>query len=403
MVCFCHASATQIEQFVAQFPQPAATGGVSASVSASATAGLSVTAGAPPALPLVGTGLRGENIAKALWQWLGSRELPGPAFTPDPQWLRTPLPQMQMTPLQGGTVSLLGQLRAQAQAQLGLDLLHPAQAKAFSAALATLKARLAALARNPVVARFSPTAWVRLATLNDAVTAVHTALSSPVFAPSPAQLKQFTTPGGQPMALWEPFAQRLRELAPMIAATRQLGIAPGDTERLAVAMRSLTQVKVPSLTAQETSVMNTLSSAMSAVKRLTASLGGNPLQQGYAAVAAKVQASLNLALRQVSEQLGLKLAGMTPETALAEIMQRLPQLPPQPSGLVTAGSVKAALEAKAMAALQWQVPETHPAAGTGLLAMSFAERMQASLGGSPFLARHCTQGCDAELLASTLG
>lgn len=402
MVCFCHASVGKIEHFVSQFSHPAAAGGASAGASASVSARAGVSA-APPTLPLVGTGLRGENIAKALWQWLGTRELPGPAFTPDPQWLRTPLPQMQMTPLQGGTVSLLGQLRAQAQSQLGLDLLHPAQAKAFSAALATMKARLAALAHNPAVAQFSPRPWVRLATLNDAVTSVQSATSSPVFAPSPAQLKQFTTPGGQPMAVWEPFAQRLRELAPMIAATRQLGIAPGDTQRLAAAMRSLTQVKVPTLTAEETSVMNTLSSAMSAVKRLTASLGGNPLQQGYAAVAAKVQASLNATLRQVSEQLGVKLAGKTPETALAEIMQRLPQLPPQPSRLVTAGSVKAALEAKAMAALKWQVPETHPAAGTGLLAMSFAERMQATLGGSPFLARHCTQGCDAELLASALG
>ena len=402
MVCFCHASVGKIEQFVSQFSPPPAAGGGSAGVSASVSAGNGVTA-PPPTLPLVGTGLRGENIAKTLWQWLGTRELPGPAFTPDPQWLRTPLPQMQMTPLQGGTVSLLGQLRAQAQSKLGLDLLHPAQAKAFSAALATMKARLATLARNPALTRFSPTPWVRLATLNDAVTAVHSALSSPVFAPSPAQLDQFANPGGQPMAVWEPFAQRLRELAPMIAATRQLGIAPGDTEQLAAAMHSLTQVKVPSLTAEETSVMNTLSSAMSAVKRLTASLGGNPLQQGYAAVAAKVQTSLNQALRQVSEQLGVKLAGMTPETALAEIMQRLPALSPQPSRLVTAGSVKAALEAKAMAALQWQVPETHPAAGTGLLAMSFAERMQTALGGSPFLARHCTEGCDAELLASALG
>lgn len=402
MSCFCHATNDAIAQFAEHLGQHSgAAAGASTTAAVAASASASGSASLAQALPQPGqgTGMRGETIAAELSQWLAQRDLPAPPWTPDPHWLQTPLPQMHMTPHQAVTISVLAQLRAQAQTQLGINLLQPAQATAFARVMTTLKARLAVLAQNPAVAQLSVHHWVKLASLQDAVTRVETAAQSGTFTPNPSQLAALQNPGGQSMAQWEPLVQQLRALAPMIAAHRQLGIPATDTAQLGATLRSLTQLNLPKLSQAESAVMHRLTSAMSASQRLKSALGIDPAQAGYKAAAAAVQVKLHAMLKLVAAQLGVRLQGATPEAALAALQARLPAVPPQPGNLATAHTIKAALESKALAALEWKVPEGgHPAAAGGLPALHFAASLQQTLGIAPVAARPCGTGCDAARL-----
>ncbi|MDE2580860.1 MAG: hypothetical protein KGL52_04445 [Rhodospirillales bacterium] len=372
MGCFCHASLAPLTAMLPQLH-------VSASVTASAS-------------------LKGANIAEALGAWLAQHGLPAAPWTPEPAWLTAPLPQLKMSLSAVTSIAALAQLRAQVLSQLGLDLLQPTQARAFARVVATLNARLSALAAMPSLANFSPQPWVRLAMLNNAIEQVQAALTAGLFAPSPALLTALTLPAGQLMALWRRFLAALRSLAPMIAASTQLNASLTDTAQLAAGLRVLSRITLPQLAAPQ--LMANLTAALSAVTQLRTSLGVNPLQVGLPALTAQIQVRLNAMLRAVGSCFGMKLAGLTPEALLAALLAQLPQIPFQPTALATPAVVHAALSAHAFAGLDWNVPPMLPAVQIGLPACAFAAQLQASCGVQPVLAAPCGSGCDAARLIS---
>ncbi|HVB67761.1 MAG TPA: hypothetical protein VNE67_07890 [Acetobacteraceae bacterium] len=372
MGCFCHASMAPLTATL-----PTLQANLSANLAASA------------ALP-------GANIAQALAAWLAEHGLPAAPWTPEPAWLSVPLPQLRLSLSAVATISALAQLRAQVLAQLGLDLLQPAQARAFARVIATLNARMSALAAMPTLGAFSPQPWVRLASLNSAIEQVQLALQAGLFAPSQSLLLALTLPGGQPMTLWAAFLAQLRKLAPMIAAATQLNVSLSETTQLSAALRALAGIALPPLAAPQ--LMGSLTAALSAVARLQASLGVNPLQIGLPALTAQIQARLNVMLRAVASTFGLKLAGANPEALLAALLGLLPHLPMVPTSLATAPVVTAALSAHALAGLNWNVPALLPATQIGLPACAFAAQLQTSFGITPVLASPCGSGCDAAKL-----
>lgn len=395
MGCFCHQAMSAVEQWVAKAgaagPAPPPGGGHPGGP----------TAGSPAIPPtfVAGTGMRGENVAQGVAQWLAARDLPvAKPWTPEPAWQQTPLPQTRMGPREVATISALAHLRAQAQSQFGVDLLHPAQAHAFSRIVATMNARLAALASRPAMSNFSAQPWTRLASLNEAVDRVTAALHAGTLNPTPAQLVALTHPGGQPMAQWAPLVSRLRQLAPLIAASRQLQTSPTDPSQLAAAVKTLSQVSVPPPPAAAQQIMANLTAAMSAQARLQASLGVNPSQAGYGAAAAAVRAKLNTALRMLAEQTGVRLQGAQPEAVEHMVLSRLPAIPPQPGSLASAEAVKAAQGSGALAALTWKVPHSLPATANGLTACSFVAAVQEALGTQAVQAHPCGSSCDAARL-----
>ncbi|MGH7040890.1 MAG: hypothetical protein ACREFY_02010 [Acetobacteraceae bacterium] len=369
MGCFCHASMTPLTVML-----PKLQVNLSANLAASA------------ALP-------GANIAQALAAWLAEHGLPAAPWTPEPAWLSVPLPQLRLSLSAVATISALAQLRAQVLAQLGLDLLLPAQARAFARVVATLNARMSVLANMPSLHAFSPQPWVRLALLNSAIEQVTLALQAGLLVPSPSLLVSLTLPGGQVMALWAAFLAQLRKLAPMIAASTQLNVSLSETAQLSATLRALSRIALPSLVAPQ--LMASLTAALSAVARLQASLGINPLQIGLPALTAMIQARLNVMLRAVASLFGLKLAGANPEALLAALLGLLPHLPMVPTSFATAPVVNAALSARALANLNWNVPAILPATQIGLPACAFAAQLNASFGIQAVLPMPCGSGCDA--------
>ncbi|MBW4090340.1 MAG: hypothetical protein HIU82_04395 [Proteobacteria bacterium] len=369
MGCFCHASMAPL---TAALPK----------LQANLSAGLAPAAALP-----------GANIAQGLAAWLAERGLPASPWMPEPAWLSVPLPQLRLSLSAVGTISALAQLRAQALSQLGLDLLVPAQARAFARVVATLNARMSVLAKMPGLGAFSPQPWIRLASLNSAVEQVQLALQAGLFAPSPSLLTALTLPGGKPMSVWAAFLAPLRKLAAMIAAAIHLNVNLAETAQLSTSLRALTRVALPPLAAPH--LMGSLTAALSAVARLQASLGVDPLQVGLPALTAQIQARLNVMLRAVASTFGLKLAGAKPEALLAAMLGRLPQLPMVPTSLATAPVVTAAMKAHALSSLNWSVPALLPATQIGLPASAFAAQLAASFAIKPVLASPCGSGCDA--------
>ncbi len=228
------------------------------------------------------------NVALSLAGWLGARGLPAAPWQPDPNWLRQMLPRLRMSASAMATVSALAQLRAQVLAQFGIDLLLPGSAAAFARIVATMNARLSAMAS----ASFNPGAWIGLAGLNAAIDRVNLALQAGLLAPS-ASLAM-TTPGGLAMADWRAFLAALAGLAPLIAAASQLNIslAANFSAQLAAALRTLRGIALPGFSAANLAFMASLTGALSAVAQLHASLGIDPLALGFPAVQAMVSARL---------------------------------------------------------------------------------------------------------------
>jgi hypothetical protein len=374
MGCFCHASVAPLGNLLGQLR---------------ASGLVSVQAGvAAPAL-------RGANIASALAAWLAQHGLPAAPWAPDPSWLNTPLPQVPLSLHQVATISALAQLQAQSMSQLGINLMQPAGVHAFARVIATLQARLAAIAALPGMGAFSAAPLLRLAASMNAITQVQAALQAGVLPPSPAQLTAFSMPGGLPMARWTSFLAQLRKLAAMIAAAAHLNVSLSDTTALSAAVRALARIQLPTIPPAQAQLMAQLTSTLSAQASLQAALGIAPGSMSLPQLTAMVQARLNAMLTAVAQAFGMSLRGLTPEAALAALMGLLPKMPPAPTSFATPAVVSAALNAHALTNLNWNVPPILPSTQIGLPANAFAAQLATALNLKPVLPSPCASGCDA--------
>lgn len=343
--------------------------------------------------------LPGSAVPMRLSAWLSARGLPALPWMPEPNWLNLPLPRLQLSMRAVATISAMAQLRAQVLAQFGLDLLVPGQARAFVRIVATMNARLSALAN--LHANFNPLGWLQLNMLNNAIDQVQLALQAGLLVPAPNLMLSLTLPGGLPMPQWSGFLALLRALAPMIAACAQLNISLSETVQLSAALRMLAQLRLPALVAPQ--LMASITAALSAVVQLQASLGltTSPLRLGFPALVLRVQAKLALLLPALSAQLGINLSGGG-GSLIAELLALLPNLPVLPTTLATSAVVQAAMRAQALASLNWQVPAMLPALQIGLPACDFAVQLHAALGINAVLPSPCASGCDAAKLMHAL-
>ncbi len=348
--------------------------------------------GSLPSLNLsLSVNMPGANIPLSLSAWLNARGLPGLPWQPDPNWLTLPLPRLQLSAKAVATISALASLRAQVLAQFGLDLLIPAQVRAFARIVVTMNARLSAMAA------INPLGWLRLGALNSAIDQVTLALNAGLFAPPASLMLSLTMPGGIPMARWGSLLGLLGLLAPMIAAAAQLNVSLSETAQLSAALRVMARLSLPALAAPQ--LMASLTAALSAIASLQASLGVNPLQLGFPAIQLRVQAKLGLLLPALSATLGLNLSGGG--NLLAALLALLPPLPALPTSLATSAVVQASLQASAVASLNWQVPAMLPSISIGLLTCSLVAQLQAALGISAVLSAPCPI-CDAAKLMAAL-
>ncbi len=341
--------------------------------------------------------LPGAAVPLRLSAWLSARGMPALPWQPDPNWLNLPLPRLQLNIQAVATISAMAQLRAQVLAQFGIDLLIPGQSRALARIVATMNARIAAIASlHP---NFNPLGWIQLNTLNSAIDQVQLALQAGLFAPSANLMLSLTMPGGLPMLQWRGFLSLLRLLAPMIAACAQLNVT--ETAQLSAALRSMAQLRLPALVAPQ--LVANLTAALTAMTQLQASFGVSPLRLGFPALVARVQAKLALLLPALSAALGINLSGGNLlATVLAELLALLPNLPALPTTFATPAVVQAALRAQAMASLNWQVPAMLPALQIGLPACHFAVQLQAALGINAVLPSPCASGCDAARIMHAL-
>ncbi len=345
-------------------------------------------------------GLPGANVAMELAAFLSARALPAEPWLPEPGWLALPLPRLKLGMQAVATISALASLRAQVLAQFGIDLLDPKQAQAFARIVATMNARLSAMA--PTATAFNPLAWIQLAQLNSAIAQVELALQAGLLAPSASLMLSLTVPGGIPMARWTSFLALLQALAPMIAATAQLNASLTETAQLSANLRLMARLALPALAAPQ--LMASLTAALSAVASLTASLGlgaGGSLQLGLPGLTLRVQARLAALLAALRVQLGVQLP--PGGDLLAALLALLPPLPVVPSSFATSAVVQAALRMQAVAALNWQVPAQLPAVQIGLATCALTAQLQAALNIAAVLPAPCGSGCDAAKLMRALG
>lgn len=343
--------------------------------------------------------LSGAGLIEGLAAWLGARALPAAPWSPDPNWLEllAAMPRVRLNASAMATISALAQLRAQVLAQFGLDLLLPGQALAFARLVATLQARVSAME----TAQFNPAGWLRLAALNGAIDQITLALQAGLLPPSPQLALSLTMPGGQPMAIWRALLAALRALVPLIAAAAQLNVSLTEafTAQLAAALRIMRGIMLPG--ALGGTMLASLTAALSAVARLQVSLGVAPLELGFPAVHAMVQARLSALLPSLSARLALNISATT---LLAELLALLPQIPYCPTSFATVDVMNAALavHAQSAAALDWNVPPAQSLAAIriGLPAVAFAAQVQAALGINAALAAPCPFGCDAAAIAA---
>jgi hypothetical protein len=334
------------------------------------------------------------NLALGLANWLGARALPAAPWQPGPDWLALQLPRLQLNASAMATISALAQLRAQVLAQFGIDLLLPGQAGAFTQIVATLHARVSAMAAlHP---GFNPLAWLRLAALNGAIDQLNLALKIglPLQLPPP--------PGGVAWPSWRAFLAALSALAPLIAVAGHLNLNLSENfaAQLSLALRALLSVNLPAL--PNLGLMASLTAALSAVAQLQASLGINPLEVGFPAVQLMVSARLSLVLQAVSGIMGVNLLTML----LDELLALLPAIPYSPTSFATGVVVQAAMSinAQALASMNWQVPSAMSLIGVrvGLPAVALATQLRAALGINAAIAAPCGSGCDAAAIMAAL-
>ena len=347
--------------------------------------------------------LPGMQIPLDLSQYLSAAGLPAAPWSPNPNWLNAPLPQVKLSAQAVATISAMASLRAQVLQQFGIDLLVPAQAPAMARIVATLNARLSAMANENVnLNNLNPAAWLQLAHLNAAIDQVTLAMQAGLLPPSPGMMMSLTVPGGIPMARWSGFLALLKALAPLIGATGQLNVSATDTAQLAAALRVLAKLSLPPLAAPE--LMASLTAALSASASLQSSLGlpASPFTLGFPAVQAQVQARLAALMPKLATCFGINTSGLSLAALAQQLLAMLPSLPLVPSSFATSAVVQAAAQMQAMAALTWQVPAMIPAVHIGLPVCALTSQLQAALGVNAVLPAPCGSGCDAAKLARAL-
>lgn len=333
----------------------------------------------PPATPV------GADSVTAAAARLAARDLPAPPWQPEPAWLDADLPTPTLTAGAIATLSGFATLRAQTRDAFGIDPLQPDQARPLARAIATLHARLAALAEaGPPVP--DPAPWQRLADAAAAAERVRQAATLGLLAPGPAQQAAYAQPAGRPMRHWLPLLRRVRALAPLIATSRQLDLPEDDPaalpQRLAGAMRQLRSLPLAPPPPPSAARLMAL---FSAAQRLRESTGIDPVAVGQAATAEEVAS----------------------RTAVAAALLRrhggdAPDLPWCPTRLASAEVITAAAApaTRAIAGITWQVPSAAslPALHNALAAGTLARQATALLGGSPMRTAPCGSTCDAARL-----
>ena len=359
MGCFCHSTVSAMQQVLQQAddaPPPAQRGPAAQAVTAAA-------------------------------RHLAARALPAPPWQPDAEWLDEPLPEPQTDPAGVATLSALATLRHQAQEQLGIDPLQPAQAKPFRRIVATLNARLTELASTKPS---DPAPWQQLAEQSEAAEQVRQAAESGMLDPSPEQHEAYTRPAGRPMRQWLPLLRQVRALAPLIAATTYLGENlddPADLPaRLAAAVRPLRSLALPPLA--DAFAAGQLLALLSALDRLQRSLGTSPLQLGGREARALVDQQVAEAARVLPQQPSQNELPYCPSTFA-------------PAAVVEAMRSPAAVQ---LAAIRWNVPSISelPVLHSGLLATALAQAMTSILPQPPVRQTPCAAGCDAARIMRTL-
>lgn len=120
---------------------------------------------------------------------------------------------------------------------------------------------------------------------------------------------------------------------------------------------------------------------------------------GSPSIQLRVQARLAALLPALSLRLGI---AINPGSLLADLLSLLPKLPVVPTSFATSAVVQAALQAQAVATLNWQVPAIIPAVQIGLPTCALVAQLQAALGINAVLAAPCGSGCDAASIARGL-
>ncbi|HLY57992.1 MAG TPA: hypothetical protein VKS60_20690 [Stellaceae bacterium] len=338
-----------------------------------------------------------DELAALLAQWLAAHGLPAPPWTPDPAWLHLPLPQLRMSAQAMATISALAQLRAQALAQFGLDLLVPAHAAAFARIVATMNARLSAMASFA-----PPSALLQLAATAQAAAQVTAALQAGLLGPP---VPAMTMPAGMPMSAWQAFLNALKSLLPLIAAANQLNLSLNESlhAQLAASLRTLRGIPVPAISPAQLSFMASATATLAASASLQASLGLNPAVAGMAAIRAAVTAKLAAMISLLPSNLRSVMSMPDP---LAVLMSMLPKLPVSPGNTATPAVVQAAMSmnAQAVAAMNWQVPglDAIPILRVGLPTCALTAQAQAALNLNAVLPSPCGSGCDAAKIAKAI-
>jgi len=320
---------------------------------------------------------------------LAARGLPTDPWQPAPAWLETVVPTPRLDPNAVATLCGLASMRAEAQSQLGVDLLAAGANVPVARIVATMNARLAATtnAGAPAIANIpDPSAWQQLADQNDAADRVLRQ------AASTASAADYTHPAGQPMAIWKPFLRQIRAMAPLVAAASQLDVSLADAQavpaRLAAAVRALRAVEVPPL--EDPLAVSRLLGLLSALDRLQQSLGPEPLRDGLGAVQQAVGRKVTDAAQALAD------TGPPPD------------VPYCPTALAPPEVVAAACSdgGRQLADIAWRVPPTStlPAIQTLSLAAALVGAITATTASSPIRSSPCA-GCDARqvLAAASAG
>ncbi len=337
--------------------------------------------------------ISGAPLLRALSDWMGVRALPAPAWQPDPAWLDRPLPVMPLSADAMATISALGQLQAEAQDCLGLDLTDPAQERAFARVVATAQAR----AQSLVESGLDPGTLSQLAATQYAADQTAAAVEQNVLPVPPDRVQ---AAAALPMQTWQPWLRTLRTLAPLIAVAHQLGIdLSGDfTAPLSAKLRTLRAIGLPPPPQAAQAATGRATSALAALAQLRDALGVDPLKAGMPMLQSLVAARARSALENLADATGSspeKLAALVP----AQVVARLPALPYCPTSFATPAVVQAAhaINPDALARMTWTIPPASSLAAitAGLPVIAFACRYQAATGQRPARPTPCGGQCDA--------